>query len=151
MALNDFMQQLAHIEMFRLLGPEALRLIAFSAESRILQAGDVLFREGEAADAGIVVLSGGFTLTRSGVPDEIAQRVRPGALIGEMALLSQSFRPATAVASEISGILRVPRTLFLRVLQEYPDCAVRLHADIAQRTAQTTASLAQFRQRFLLD
>lgn len=149
MSLNDFMQHLKRIELLQQLGPEALRLIAFSAEARIVQAGDILFREGEAADAGIVVLSGEIVLTQAEYPDRPPQKAGPGALLGEMAMISPTERPATAVAAEISSILRIPRALFHRVLQEYPDCAVRLHADIARKTGETTAALDRFSQRFL--
>ena len=149
MSLNDSIHHLKNVELFQLLGPEALRLIAFSADSRILQAGDVLFREGEVADAGIVVLSGEIGLSRADQPDQPPQKVGPGALIGEMAMLTATHRPATAVAREISSILRISRNLFHRVLEEYPDCAVRLHTGIAQRTQGTMASLQDYSRRFL--
>lgn len=147
MALDDFVRQLRQIEIFQLLTPEALRLIAFSAENRILQPGDVLFQEGEPADSGIIILGGALTLTNSSSGDE-KQRVGTGALVGEMALILETKRTATAIASEITGILRVPRALFQRVLHEFPDCARKLRDYLMHRTSDVTATLALYRQDY---
>jgi CRP-like cAMP-binding protein len=149
MALHDYVQQLKQIELFQALSPEALRLIAFSAEARILHMSDILFQEGEPAEGGFVVLSGGLTLTRAKSPDSVLQHIGPGALIGEMALITATKRPATATAAEVTGVLRISRVLFHRVLQEFPECASRIHSAIAARTAQVTAGLEDFRNRHL--
>ena len=47
MALDDDMTLLARQPLLSLMERDALRLLAFAAESRILRAGDVLFRAGE--------------------------------------------------------------------------------------------------------
>lgn len=145
MALNDYVQQLTKISLFQSIALEAVRLIAFTAEARILRAGDVLFAEGEAADGGYVVLSGTLALTRN---DCEAQLVGPGALIGEMALITPVERYATATAREVTGVLRIPRSLFHRVLQEFPDSAARLHADMSARVNLASANLGRFHGRF---
>ena len=145
MALDDFVRQLRQIELFQLLSPDALRLIAFSAENRILQPGDILFEEGEPADSGVIVLGGALILTKLGAPGD-KHRVEAGALVGEMALILETKRPATATAGEITGILRVPRSLFQRVLHEFPDCSLKLRDYIASRTREATAILDAFRE-----
>ncbi|MCL2453262.1 MAG: cyclic nucleotide-binding domain-containing protein, partial [Alphaproteobacteria bacterium] len=62
--------------------PEALQFIAFSAETRTLRAGDVLFRLGDASHDGFVVLSGSIALDPSGEGSVVARIIRPPALIG---------------------------------------------------------------------
>jgi inner membrane protein len=64
MGLEDDIGKLARIPAFAVIEPEALRLIAFSAESRILRAGDVLFRRDEISNDGFVVLAGSIAWSR---------------------------------------------------------------------------------------
>ena len=111
------------------LGPEALRLIAFSAETRIFRAGDVMFRRGEPSDGGFLVLVGSVALEGPGA-DQI---LGPGALIGQHTLISTLPRPATATAREPTTVLKITRRLFHRVLGEFPEGAERLRAHVARR------------------
>lgn len=125
---------------------EALRLLAFSAEPRVLRAGDVLFRKDEAADCGFVVASGAVTLLADdGVTAQAT--VEPGSLLGEIALISETRRPATAIAREPTTVLRLSRVLFRRTLEEYPHVAERLARDIRARVVATTAGLAEVKQK----
>ena len=128
MALQDDVRNLASLPAFRHLDPEAIRLIAFSAETRILRNGDVLFRGGDTSDGGYVVLSGAIAM--QGPPDTF---VRAPALIGELALVAETLRPATAVARDPTSVLKVPRALYRRILAEYPESAARVRANTAAR------------------
>jgi len=64
-----------------------------------------------------------------------------GTLLGELALLTETVRPVTATAKEPSTVLRVPRTLFLKMLEGYPDAAKKLRDVIATRTEQSTREI----------
>ena len=66
MGLEEVIGQLARIPALAVIEPEALRLIAFSAETRILRAGDVLFRRDEISNDGFVVLTGSIAMDASG-------------------------------------------------------------------------------------
>ncbi|GBD47708.1 cyclic nucleotide-binding domain-containing protein [Methylopila sp. Yamaguchi] len=120
------------------LGVDALRLIAFSADRLSLGEGDILFRQGDEADSGFVVVSGAITLTRRGGSTHLAG---PGALIGELALLCDTRRPATAEAAERSEVYRIARSLFGRLLTEYPAVTAKLRARLAARMTQNAADL----------
>ena len=129
MALDDDIRDLARNVTLRDLEPEALRLIAFAAESLQYRPGDVLFLAGEIADGGYLLRSGSVTLEGEGN----GLIVLPPALLGDTAMMTETLRPATAVVREHSSVLKIPRTLFLRVLNEYPGSAVRLHKNLAAR------------------
>ena len=68
-----------------------------------------------------------------------------GALIGEFALLTETKRPVTAVAREPSSVVRIPRQLFLKTLEGYPDAALRMRDAIAARVSRTTGEFARVR------
>ncbi len=145
MALEDDIGKLSRNATFAALEPDALRLIAFSAETRILRAGDILFRRDEPSNGGFVVLSGSIALDASDLGAATARIIRPPALIGDTALLTQTLRPATAIAREPSSVLRISRQLFHRVLTEYPGSAERLRRSLAARLSQFTRELDALR------
>ena len=71
--------------------------------------------------------------------------VGPGTLLGEAALLAETQRPATATAREASTVLRVPRAMFLKMLEGYPDAAQRLREIIAARADEWARDMENVR------
>ena len=149
MGLEDDIGKLARIPAFAVIELEALRLIAFSAETRILRAGDVLFRRDEISNDGFAVLAGSIAMDASGDGAVTARIVRPPGLIGDLALLTQTRRPATAIAREPSTVLRISRQLFHRVLREFPDSAERLRQSLSARLLQFTGELSAVQRETL--
>ena len=143
MALHDTVRAMASVPALAALDPEALRLIAFSAETRILRAGDVLFSEGEPSDCGYVVLSGSIALQTGAGP---AIKVGPPTLIGEAALIAETIRPAGARAHAPSSVLKISRILFHRVLSEYPEGAARVRRIVAERLLGLQGELTALRE-----
>jgi CRP-like cAMP-binding protein len=149
MGLEEDIGKLARNPAFAVIEPEALRLIAFSADRRTLHAGDILFRRDEISNDGFVVLTGSIAVDPSGNGAATARIVRPPGLIGEIALLTQTRRPATAIAREPSTVLRISRQLFHRVLHEFPESAERLRQSLSARLLQFTGELGSLRARRL--
>ncbi|MBV8566212.1 MAG: cyclic nucleotide-binding domain-containing protein [Methylobacteriaceae bacterium] len=143
MALDDDVRRLARIPLLAELELEALRLIAFSAEARILRSGDVVFRTGDAADAGYFVMTGSIALATG--DGGAAQVAGPDALIGELALIASSRRPVTATAREPTTVLKISRALFHRVLTEFPASAARMRDLLAKRLATFVGELQRTR------
>lgn len=134
MALDDDIRFLRRISTFRILGPDALRVLAISTEKIHLRAGDTLFESGEPADGAYVLQAGLLRLRR---PNERAFEepalVTPGALIGESALIVEMTPPVTAMAVEHSTLFKISRGVFLRVLESDLDAAYALREMIARR------------------
>src|SRR5207237_2707938 len=68
-----------------------------------------------------------------------------GGLVGEMALLTETKRASTATACEPSTVMRIPRSLFLKMLEGYPDAARRVRDSILARTEQATREMRKVR------
>ncbi len=149
MALDDDIAVLTAVPTLSLLERDALRLIAFAAQTRILLAGDVLFRKGDAADGGYVVTGGSIALDARDDGSPAAYVATQGTLIGEIALIIETTRAATAIAREPSSVMKLSRELMLRVLTEFPAAAVALHAEIAARVSGLAYELSQVREAFL--
>jgi CRP-like cAMP-binding protein len=136
MTIEDDISFLERVPIFRRLGPPALRILAIGAESYQVQAGQVLFTVGEAADGGYIIQRGSFTLSTSRGEDSSDIVAGPGTLLGESALLTETKRPATARAREDSSVLRISRSMFLRMLEGFPDAAERLRELFISRADQ---------------
>jgi CRP-like cAMP-binding protein len=148
MSLDRTIAVLAEHPVFAALEPEALRILAFSSDRIELPPGTRLFLQGEPADSGYVLLAGDLDLEiASGGRTERLGRVPAGALLGEMALLCQTDRPATAVARSAIEAIRIPRTVFRRLLEEYPAGAEALRQRLGERLLTLTGALDQVRTR----
>src|SRR3954447_6490876 len=148
MTIEDDIAFLERIPSLRLLGRDALRILAIGAESRYIHEGISLFGEGEDADCAYVVQEGSFDLVsqKNSVAPSVAG---PGTLVGEFALLSETKRPTGAVAREPSTVVRIPRQLFLKMLEGYPDAARRMRDAMAGKVSRTAAELSRVRSTLM--
>ena len=138
MSIEDDVALLERVPTLRLLGMAALRMVAIGSEQRDVGRGDVLFQQGDDADAGFIVQRGAFRIEDGAGAEIIAG---PGALIGELALIAAMQRPSTATALEHSSVIRVARSLFQRVLESDPAAARRLRDEFANRTSQIASDI----------
>ena len=138
MSIEDDVALLERVPTLRLLGTAALRMLAIGSEQRDVARGDLLFNEGDDADAGFIVQRGAFRIQNGGGAEIVAG---PGALIGELALVVAMQRPSTATALEHCSVIRVARSLFQRVLESDPDAARRLRDEFAGRTSQIASDM----------
>jgi CRP-like cAMP-binding protein len=144
MTIEDDIAFFEHVPTLGMLGRSALRILAIGAESRYVHSGEVLFNAGEQADSGFVVQEGSFSLKQQENGGETLT-VGPGTLLGELAMLTDTTRPVTATALEPSTVLRIPRGLFLKMLEGYPDSAKRLRDLMAKRTDDSSRDIQTVR------
>jgi len=126
-----------------LLGRQALRILAIGAETRQVDRGEVLFSAGEQADGGFVIQEGTFRLSHSEEGKEVT--VGPCTLLGEVALFAETRRRVTAEALEPSTVLCIPRPLFIRMLDSFPDAARRLREALASRLDDAAHEIVKVR------
>lgn len=144
MGLREDIALLKGLSIFDGLSDDHLRLLAFGAERRKLEAGHVLFREGAAADSAFVVLSGKMRLTRdlpSGADRPIGE-AGAGSMLTEIAMISEATRHFTATAASDSEVMRISRVLFHRMLQEYPEVALATERRLRENFSRLTSALA---------
>jgi CRP/FNR family transcriptional regulator, cyclic AMP receptor protein len=98
-----------------------------------LAPGDVLFKEGERGDAMFVLLEGTMDIM---VGDKVVENSQRGAIIGELALIDQSPRGATAVARGPARLARVDQRRFHFLIQQNPFFATHVMKELADRLRQ---------------
>jgi CRP/FNR family cyclic AMP-dependent transcriptional regulator len=95
-----------------------------------LAAGEILFREGELGDCMYVLLEGKMNVVVAG---EVVEQSEPGALLGEMALIDDSPRVATVLASEASRLAKVDQRRFNFIIQQNPFFAKHVMRELVER------------------
>jgi len=148
MTIEDDIAFFERVPTLNLLGRAALRILAIGVESRYVHSGEVLFRAGDEADCGFVIQEGSFRLATTASANGKSVTVGPGTLLGELALLTGTRRPATATALEPSTVLCIPRPLFMKMLEGYPDAAQRLREILAQRIEESVREIESLRVAF---
>ncbi|MCR9238200.1 MAG: cyclic nucleotide-binding domain-containing protein [Alphaproteobacteria bacterium] len=142
MTIERDIEALRQVMMFSELNSEQLRLLAFSAESVKLAPKEILFQEGDVAGSGFVVTEGEIQLLqRSDGRSVSVGRLGQGSVVNELALISETLRPATAIATQASEVIKIRRSLFGRFINEYPDIAVRLEQSLRGRLQETIGQL----------
>jgi CRP-like cAMP-binding protein len=147
MSLEDDIAFFEQVPTLAALGRQALRVLAIGAESKHLANGAVLHYAGEIAEGAYLVQEGSLLLEPGTFSEGREYTVGPGTLIGELALITEMRVPATAIAKEPTVVLRLPRSLFRKMLEGYPDAAEKLRDIMASRLAAWTRDLGSVRRR----
>ncbi|MFK4824768.1 cyclic nucleotide-binding domain-containing protein [Paenochrobactrum sp. BZR 588] len=149
MALDDDIRILSKVGLFETFNGEQLRLLAFGAERLVLRAGRELFHEGQSADCAYIVVSGHIVLFHRLQNERVPVRsVHSGSIIGEMALIAQSDRLTGALAEEETEVIRLSRTVFRRILEEYPELAANLYQRISEDLNKMVGDIEKISHHF---
>lgn len=149
MSLEDDIRVIASVSLFDELNTEQLRLLAFGAERIRLAPGRELYREGQNAECGYVVVSGELDLFRDTLRGrQVIRRVGPGTLLGELALITETTRLTGAFAPEEAQVIRINRSLFRRMLEEYPETAAALHDRLTEQLQDFLDEIGTLDSRF---
>jgi CRP-like cAMP-binding protein len=125
---------LKSLDLFKDLGFVELGHLVQNMHSRTYHEGEVLFMEGDIGRALFILESGKVELTKAGT-DGQAQKIydmRPGEFFGEMALLEQLPRTATATALERSEVFLLYRSKLQSILNYHPRIGVQIMTHLAQ-------------------
>jgi CRP-like cAMP-binding protein len=116
--------------------PDFSILSSGNAAVRTVKAGDVIFREGDAADEMYVIKTGTVEIR---VGNRVLEKLGENTIFGEMALIDSSRRSADAVAVTDATIIPVTEKQFLWMVSQTPFFALRVMRVLAQRlrTANT--------------
>lgn len=120
-----------------------LGLPADAWEQVAVPAGTLLMREGEPADAFYALDEGELEayLTGPGGEEIMLEQLRPGAVLGELALLDGGLRAASIRAVTAARLLCLRRDVFLRLLAESPELTTALLKRVGIRQRRNLAYL----------
>lgn len=126
-------------QLFRYFPGSDLAGIASLSEVVHLDADEILFNQGDEGDAFYMVVQGTVRIVRGS--HELAL-LGPREGFGEMAILDQETRSASAVAAEPTTLLRINRDAFDQLVEQNPSVARGIYRVLTQRLRTTLAQVA---------
>jgi len=115
-----------------------MRIPYHKSESRSFSPCQNIFTEGDTGDTMYVVLEGSVDLL---VHDRVVEKLGPGGVLGEMALLEPAPRSATAIARTECKVVPVNQQRFHLLVQHTPDFALQIMRVMADRLRTMDARL----------
>jgi CRP-like cAMP-binding protein len=114
----------------------------------VFQPGQELFRQGDPGDAAYLIISGQADVVAETPAGEVpVATVGQNAVVGEIAILCDVPRTATVRAGTRLETLKIEKEHFLRLLREFPNIAVEVMRELADRLIKTTGELSQARSQ----
>jgi CRP-like cAMP-binding protein len=142
MSLAVEVELIRRVPVFSAIEPAKQKLLCFYSERLIFEAGDVMFREGDAPDAAYVVIDGTVEITvQTPGGQKLVNTLGQSDVVGETAIFGDVPRTATATAKTRLEALRVCKELFLDMVRDNAAAALQLNRILATRLANTTAQL----------
>ena len=108
----------------------SIELLKYADKYTSYHEGDVIFREGESGKHMYVVKAGSVELR---VMDLVIETLNPGDVLGEMALLDDEPRSATAVAASDCQLVSLDREKFQYMVRQSPYFAIEVMQVMAKR------------------
>jgi CRP-like cAMP-binding protein len=114
------------------------RLVVFSTESnpRACEPGETIFQAYDMGSEMYVLIEGEVELR---IGDKIVETLGPGEPFGEMALIDQAPRTATAVAKTACKLAVIPEKRFLFMVAQTPHFALQIMKVMADRLRKMNA------------
>ena len=130
--------------LFRPLSPRELKLLHQAAQERAYVSGEDIFKEGDTGD-GVYVVKDGLVEISGFVGENVRRvlsQVNPGGIFGEMAVLENKPRSASAVARKPTTVYFINRDTMLGLVGSSPELALGLLREISNR-------LREFNQQYI--
>lgn len=119
---------LKKIEIFASLDPSEFQLLLSLMKGRHITKGETLFREGDEGAEMFIILNGtiAITVTLSDGNEMTISEVHTGNFLGEMSIIEQLPRSASAVALEDTDLLSLEAAEFMKLIETAPEVAVKI-------------------------
>jgi CRP/FNR family cyclic AMP-dependent transcriptional regulator len=110
-----------------------------------VRAGKVIFSEGDPGTETFILISGAVEISKrtSLSTSKTLITLKPGDIFGEMAIIEQMPRSATAIAVKDSRLLSLDESLFFQMIEKNPDFAVKVVKILCERIRRTNATIQQ--------
>lgn len=119
---------LSQVYLFRELTPgEMERVLTISKEKKVKK-NEIIFREGDIGDAFYLIVTGSVRISTMvpGVGEEALTILKEGEYFGEMALIDDAPRSASAIANDDTMLLCIGKDEFRKLLERQTDIAYKL-------------------------
>jgi signal transduction histidine kinase len=142
--MADPYEHLRRVALFADLPEHDLATLLEASSELALSDGEALFTQGDKGDAAYVITGGAIEIVKEGPEKDTLLALRkPGEVIGEMALLAEEPRMATARARDDATVIAVPKPAMTHLLDVSPTAVRGLFDIVLDRLRSTQALMKQ--------
>jgi CRP/FNR family transcriptional regulator, cyclic AMP receptor protein len=143
MSLKQEYELLRRVPIFAEIEPARLKLLAFMSERVGYDPGKLLMRQGDPADAAYLIIDGHVEVLLDTPAGQFAvATIGANEIVGDMGILGNAPRAATVRAQDRVIALRISKEPFMRMVREFPNMAVSIMQELAQRLEATNRQLS---------
>jgi NTE family protein len=132
---------LRHAPVLADLADDLLEQVAAQVTQVSVPAGAWIMREGDSADSMFIVRAGRVEVVHEGSPEMLLRVLRRGDVLGELALLREGRRTASARALRDTELLKLGRVAFQRMVEQVPGFALGLTRAMGAQLAASRGPL----------
>ena len=147
MTLNDLIDFLCSVELFRGVGKAAIVELASLIRLRTFQDGQVLIHQGESAESLYLLISGRLNALVLGAEKDpgLAFQIEPGESVSEMAILCDDPASSDVVARGEVRVAELSRAAFNQFSAAYFQAALQVTESVSNRLQRQRLSIALHR------
>ena len=134
------------VQLFAQLTADQLEQLSADMATVEVEAGRPIFLEGEPGDCLYVLKDGLARIVRASQPGTTLTTLSPGDAFGELAVLNEAPRSASAIAIDRCVLLQIRKKAVDRVLDEDPLAARRMLGSLASSLTQAREAVVQHNQ-----
>jgi CRP/FNR family transcriptional regulator, cyclic AMP receptor protein len=143
MSLKEEFELLRRVPIFAEIEPAKLKLLAFMSERVGFDPGKRLVQQGDPADAAYLIIDGhAEVILETSAGPVVVATIGANETVGEMGILGDVPRNATVRAKDRVIVLRISKEPFMRMVREFPNMAVSIMRELAQRLDATNHQLS---------
>ena len=143
MSLKEEFELLRRVPIFAEIEPAKLKLLAFMSERVGFDPGKRLVQQGDTADAAYLIIDGhAEVILETPAGPVVVATIGANETVGEMGILGDVPRNATVRAKDRVIVLRISKEPFMRMVREFPNMAVSIMRELAQRLDATNHQLS---------
>lgn len=134
---DDDLAVIGAVRLFKGLGKNLLRTLLIGLFEKEYALGETIFSEGDRAKALYIVMSGSVKIVKkSATGDKLLARLTQGSYFGELALISESPRFATAITEDNTRLLIMYKSYFEDLIKGNSRISSRVLLNIAESLSQ---------------